>query len=267
MKKIVFTDLDGSLLDLKSYSYYKSEAAVQSLKKDNIPIVFCSSKTKCEQLFYQESLGLRHPFITENGSAIFIPKRYFKRKIPYHTFVTDDYEVISLGKSVAEIRAFLDTFRKEFELKFTCFADIPPEEVSMLTGLDVRSARRAMMREYSEMLLSGAVNQVFYNALALKDLRSIKDSKFETIVGAKASKGAAVKILKYLYEREFERIRTFGIGDSINDIEMLEEVDDAYLVQRPEGSWSAIEMADLKKMLGVGPVGWTRVAELVHSIQ
>lgn len=267
MKKVVFTDLDGSLLDLKSYSYYKSETAVQSLKKANIPIVFCSSKTKCEQLFYQEALGLKHPFITENGSAIFIPRRYFKRKIPYHTFVTDDYEVISLGKSVADIRSFLETYRNEFELKFTCFADIPPEEVSMLTGLDVRSARRAMMRDYSETLLSGAVNQVFYNALELEGLRSIKGSKFETIVGAKVNKGAAVQILKDLYEREFEQIRTFGIGDSVNDIEMLEEVDDAYLVQRPEGSWSAVEMAELKKMIGVGPEGWAKVAELVHSSQ
>lgn len=267
MKKILFTDLDGSLLDLKSYSYFKSEAAVNRLKQARVPIVFCSSKTRCEQLFYQDALGLQHPFITENGSAIFIPRRYFKRKIPYHTFITDEFEVISLGKNVADIRAFLETYRNEFEQKFTCFADIPPEEVSMLTGLDVRSAKRAMLRDYSETILSGSVSRVFYNALELEGLRSIKGSKFETIVGAKVNKGVAVQILIDLYEREFDQIRTFGIGDSINDIEMLKVVDDAYLVQRPDDTWSAVEMAELKKMIGVGPEGWSKVAEIIHSFR
>lgn len=264
MKKVVFTDLDGSLLDLKSYSFYKSKAAVERLQKAKIPIVFCSSKTKCEQLFYLNALDIRHPFITENGSAIFIPRRYFKKKIPYHTFITEDYEVISLGKSNADIRAFLERHRNEFEQKFICYADIPPEEVSMYTGLDLQSARRAMLRDYSETLLAGSVNQVFYSALELEGLRSIKGSKFETIVGAQVNKGKAVSILIDLYQREFEELHTYGIGDSVNDIEMLEVVDDAYLVQRPDDTWSAVEMADLKKMIGVGPEGWSKVADLIH---
>lgn len=265
MKKVVFTDLDGSLLDLKSYSFYKSRDAVERLKKAKIPIVFCSSKTKCEQLFYLNALGLRHPFIVENGSAIFIPRRYFKKKIPYHTFVTEEYEVISLGKSVTDIRAFLERFRNEFEQKLICYADIPPEEVSMITGLDVQSARRAMLRDYSETLLAGSVNHVFYSALELEGLRSIKGSKFETIVGAQVDKGKAVQILIDLYKREYEEVHTYGIGDSVNDIEMLEVVDDAYLVQRSDNTWSAIEMADLKKMPGVGPQGWSKVADLINS--
>ena len=53
MKKIVFTDLDGTLLDLKSYSYARSREAVEFLQNREIPLVFCSSKApsaKCTSL-------------------------------------------------------------------------------------------------------------------------------------------------------------------------------------------------------------------------
>jgi hypothetical protein len=42
----VFTDLDGALLDSRTYSYEKSLAAIKRLKENGIPIIFCSAKPK-----------------------------------------------------------------------------------------------------------------------------------------------------------------------------------------------------------------------------
>ncbi len=47
MKKlIIFTDLDGTLLDLHTYSFEKSLPGLGLLRQKNVPLVFCSSKTR-----------------------------------------------------------------------------------------------------------------------------------------------------------------------------------------------------------------------------
>ncbi len=82
MKKlIIFTDLDGTLLDYSTYSFDAALPALKVLKEKNIPLVICSSKTKTEIEYYRKKLDNYRPFISENGGGIFIPKNYFKFKI------------------------------------------------------------------------------------------------------------------------------------------------------------------------------------------
>ena len=70
-KIIIFTDLDGTLLDYASYSFAKAETALAYIKQRSIPLIICSSKTKKEILVYREKLGIKEPFISENGGGIF----------------------------------------------------------------------------------------------------------------------------------------------------------------------------------------------------
>lgn len=263
MKKIVYTDLDGTLLDLKSYSFMQSIGAIEKLKSARVPVIFCSSKTRKEQEFYRKSVGLKTPFIVENGSAIYIPKGYFSKPIPYNTYQTEDYEVICLGKSVNAIRQLLHARREELRLNFDFYEDLPAEEVSMITGLDVKSSRRAMQRDYSETILRGRTSKGLYEALEREGFQSIPGSKFETVISATADKGKAVDILNELFLSEYGQIKTYGIGDSINDAEMLASVQKAFLVQRPNGEWANIDDVFVKVVNGIGPRGWTKVVEQV----
>jgi predicted mannosyl-3-phosphoglycerate phosphatase (HAD superfamily) len=62
----------------------------------------------------------------------------------------------------------------------------------------------------------------------------------------------------------------FGIGDSTNDVPMLNQMDVPMLVQRPNGSWLnneetkmktgsdsvGIDIARIIKVEGIGPNGW-----------
>ncbi|MEF9476347.1 MAG: HAD hydrolase family protein, partial [Candidatus Mariimomonas ferrooxydans] len=59
-KIIIFTDLDGSLLD-SSYSFKKALPALRLIKKKNIPLLICSSKTKSEIEHYRKKLRNAHP--------------------------------------------------------------------------------------------------------------------------------------------------------------------------------------------------------------
>jgi mannosyl-3-phosphoglycerate phosphatase len=49
MKKvIIFTDLDGTLLDYSTYSFEKALPALQLVRERDIPLIICSSKTAKE---------------------------------------------------------------------------------------------------------------------------------------------------------------------------------------------------------------------------
>ena len=79
-KLVIYTDLDGSLLDHDSYSHAAADVLLAELETHGIPVIIASSKTRCEQIPLRNELGNRHPFIVENGAAVFIPAGYFETR-------------------------------------------------------------------------------------------------------------------------------------------------------------------------------------------
>jgi len=159
-KLVIFTDLDGTLLDLNTYSYDKALPSIEYLRKKEIPIVFCSAKTRTEQEVYRQKLGIHDPFIVENGGAIFISQGYFPFTFDYHR-AEDGYQIIELGIPYREVRRILEQIRVEVGVSFRGFGDMSVEEVAVLTGLDRESARRAKEREYDETVnLEGTPEEI-----------------------------------------------------------------------------------------------------------
>src|SRR3990172_5211841 len=101
-KLVIFTDLDGSLLHPKSYSFEDAAPALELIRERGIPLVLCSSKTRAELEVYRQRLGNHHPFIAENGGGIYIPEGYFP--FPFECETKSGYRVISLGLSYGDIR-------------------------------------------------------------------------------------------------------------------------------------------------------------------
>ncbi len=76
MKIVVFTDLDGSLLDFDHYSFEGARLSLERLKRHHIPVVFTTSKTRREVEVLRQEMGIDAPFIAENGAAVYIPSPY-----------------------------------------------------------------------------------------------------------------------------------------------------------------------------------------------
>ena len=258
-KVIVFTDLDGTLLDLNTYSYREAQEALELIKVKGVPLIFCSSKTRAEQEFYRDELGIIDPFIVESGGAIFIRRGYFKLPYRYHRSC-NDYDVIEIGRPYTEIRRALERVRVKTQIAFKGYGDMTVDEVASETGLDPEAARRAMMREYEETVeleLPQTELERFRRALSREGLKCTFGGRFYSITGPN-DKGKAVAILADLYRRELGSICTIGLGDSLNDVPLFLAVDLPILLQRPGGVWEDIDLPNLWKVEGVGPVGWNR---------
>lgn len=74
---VVFTDLDGTLLDHHTYSFIPAAPAIERLRRNDVPLILTSSKTMAEILELRTLLSNHHPLIAENGSLLAIPENYF----------------------------------------------------------------------------------------------------------------------------------------------------------------------------------------------
>ncbi|MDZ4246098.1 MAG: mannosyl-3-phosphoglycerate phosphatase [Dehalococcoidia bacterium] len=257
LKPVIFTDLDGTLLDLETYTCEKALSSIEDLRKRGIPVVFCSAKTRAEQEIYRRQLKIPDPFIVENGGAIFIPEDYFPFDFDYQK-VQDGYRVIVLGISYLEVRRILERICRDNRVKITGFGDLSAEEVSALTGLDVPASHRAKAREYEETInLEGGSGERDRILKLVREagLNYAAGARFYGIMGPN-DKGKAARILMGLFRRKLGDILTIGLGDSPNDIPMLSEVNIPILVQKPGGAWEDVSLPNLRKVKGIGPVGW-----------
>ena len=267
-KLVIFTDLDGTLLDRMTYSYALAVPALEWLRQKKIPLVFCSAKTRAEQEAYRRELGIGDPFIVENGGAIFIPRGYFPFDFHYHKTV-GKYSVIELGISYQDIRTILERLRSELGIDFRGFGDMSPEEVATETGLDLEAAQRAKEREYDETLkLDGTPEEIEAVLSAIKEagLNCAHGGRYLDVMGPN-DKGKATRILIDLFRKKLGQVKTVGLGDSLNDLPMLAAVDIAILMQKPEGQWEEMDLPGLRRVEGTGPSGWRRaIDELVAEL-
>jgi len=255
---IVFTDLDGTLLDHHTYSYQEALPGLEALRRERIPVVFCSAKTRAEQSTYREALAVRDPFIVENGGEVFAEPGYFRHA---HGFVpdTNGFEVLALARPYAEIRRILAEIRTELNLPVRGYGDMTAAELAKLADLDLDAAARARQREFEETIvtqLSEEDRHRFHQALARRGVSMTSGARFLSISTAN-DKGRAAQRLIEAFRRERGAVVTVGIGDSWNDAPLLAVTDVSLLVQRPGGNWASLPVERAQKIGAVGPKGWT----------
>ena len=268
MKKlIIFTDLDGTLLDADTYVFAPAIPALRLLREKDIPLIICSSKTRREIEHYRKKLDNHHPFVSENGGGIFIPK-HLTFKIQNSKFKIDEnngYHIISLGARYSDLRkALLELHSEGFNIKG--FGDMTAEELADIANMSIDEARMAKERDFDEpFVFVGAIRELplLFKSIQSKGF-SFTQGRFFHILGD-SDKGKAVSILVDLYRKKFGEIMTVAIGDSPNDIPMLEKVDYPIIVQKPDKSYDPrINIPNLIRAEGIGPDGWNKaVMELV----
>lgn len=254
--KLIFTDLDGTLLDHETYSWKKAEPALRLARRMDVPVIFCTSKTRAEIEVCRRRIGNKEPFVAENGEAIFIPKGYFSRN-PAQARLSGKYYVIALGRPYRELREAIRKMQTE-GLRVRGFGDMTPGEVTKLTGLSAKEARLAMKREYDEpFILSDSRQEAGVRDFARKnDLRITKGGRFYHLLGSSGGKGIAAGILSGLYGIEAGKPPvTAGLGDSENDFPLLRMVSVPYLLKRHDGSHAPKSGAFIRYD-GKGPEGW-----------
>jgi mannosyl-3-phosphoglycerate phosphatase len=255
MKKtvIIFTDLDGTLLDHHTYSTDKVRNALDYIRKNDVPLVIVTSKTHKEVEKLTKTLEIHYPFIVENGSAIVFPTDWNY----------GESERIVLGKPVRELFPVYQQLKKEFPIRG--FPDMSVDEIMQYTQLHSEDALAAKKREYSIPIILEA----FDKETVIKQIKDVcRDHGCNLLEGGRffhllgnTSKGKAIHFLKNRFVEKgilAKEFVSFGLGDAPNDTDIFTEVDVPILVEKAGGGYREPEriISRLNYARGEGPSGW-----------
>ena len=262
---VVFTDLDGTLIDHDTYEFEEAKPALDQLRSRAIPVIICSSKTRAEIEVYRERMGLSGPFIVENGGAIFIPHPDLNVSLSF--VQKEPYRVVELGVPYADLCTTWKDIKNKGNFRMKGFSEMTVEEIADCTGLPPEEASLAAKREYSEPFIfsdTSAQLQLLTSLLQEKGLIITRGGRFYHLIGPN-DKGRAVQILKRVYANTYpdKRIWTAGLGDSANDVPMLRHVDMPIVIRKKTGEWERVEEIDPIYSDKAGPRGW---AEAIQTI-
>jgi len=264
---IVFTDLDGTLLDHNTYSVRAALPAIDLLIRRQLPIIPVSSKTEAEIRRWVWLLTLEGPFIYENGCGIVVPVDCFGGK-PTEAVDRDGEWRISMGTDIDEVRRGLEELSETVGFTYKSFDQMSADELSSLTGLAGEELDRCLDREYDvPFIIPGDHDPDFIGRKAAeKGYHFTKGGRFYHLTGG-CHKGEAVRLLANLYRKERPEALFVGVGDSFNDLPMFQAVDLAFLVQKSDGTYDPLIPENAAcRVRGIGPSGWRAAVEKVMTL-
>lgn len=277
---LVFTDLDGTLLDHDTYRWDAAIPALEQCKTNGTPVILVSSKTRVEIDILRRRLSLSEPFISENGGGIFFPKERFTDPPPGAVSAEDPAAnagssrvsgparetglwEISLGVPYVRLIRALEDIRRELRWDIKGFSDMGLEEISRLTGLDKREAQWAAMREYDEpFIIQGegpADLTPLHRAAEKRGLTVTSGGRFHHLQG-KNDKARGMELITALYRACYKSVLAIALGDSPNDFGMLERADIPVLI-RSRQTFPGLKrrIPRLRISDQFGPEGWNSV--------
>ena len=239
---IIVSDLDGTLLDHSSYSYAAARPALNELQRRNIPLILNTSKTRAELADILADIGLRTPYIVENGSAIY----------------SADHDLIStLGASRTALISVLAAARQA-GFSFTAYSDMNTSDLVEHTGLTQIQAEQSLQREYTEPLLwrdSEQALESFRHFVQAQNLQCVQGGRFLHIMG-NCDKGMAMReLIQRCYPHTSGPV--VALGDSENDRAMLEQADIAVVVR--SARHEPLKISGQGRVIiteATGPQGW-----------
>lgn len=256
---LLFTDIDGTLIAHDTHDLGPAAGALAELQKAGIPVVLCSAKTRAEQEALRTRLNLDAPYVVENGAAIIFPASFAGSRVG-----EGEQELVVFGLTYREVREGLEQAAAEARVPVKGFGSLSVEEVSELTGLRLSRATRARNREFTETFViedpSPEREAALAERLEARRMVMLRGARYWTALG-RHDEGRAVGYVIGRYE-ELGPVRSFGVGDFANDLDMLAAVDVPMLVQQSDGSWADLDLPNLIKLTGIGPEGWPGAARV-----
>jgi mannosyl-3-phosphoglycerate phosphatase len=253
--KIVISDLDGTLLHSQTYSFDAAQPALDRLRKERIPLVLCTSKTRAEVEHWRSRLNNDEPFVVENGGALYVPRSYFGFPLE-GAAQRDGYEVIEFGAPYADLVNALQEASKESACEVLGFHQMSVAEISVRTLLPVRQAEMAKAREYDEPFeILGTGTHTLLRAIEDRGYRWTRGDRYYHITG-KHEKALAVRCLIALYCRAFGPVTTIGLGDGYNDAHFLNSVDIPIIIRSRAAMGLKVSVPAADVTAAPGPHGW-----------
>jgi len=246
---IVFSDLDGTLLDHQTYSHAAAGPALNQLRELHVPLILASSKTAVEIMPLREEMGFAHcEAIVENGSGIL--------EGDGNSEIEDKYQLIQQA---------LNQLPSQLRHQYEGFSDWSAQQISERTGLSITNAANAKKRRFSEpglWLGNEEDRQEFIAAITAVGLTVQQGGRFMTLSFG-GNKADRMMEIASRHATDGKKPFTVALGDADNDVAMIERADLGVIIPNPAHRGIPLlegeATGQIIRAKFAGPAGWNEV--------
>ena len=252
---LIFTDLDGSILDRDTFKFDKIKGYINDLLSQGIHIIPNSSKTEKEILDFNQELGFNLPFISENGSVIH-SLDLLHPNLPSKIVLSREKEEL--------IKIFKDKVPEYLKEKCKLISEMDKKKQIDIFGLTKNKLKNALDRKYtSPFIFEG--NKIEKNKLS----RILKVSSLTLQEGGRVlnlcdnvNKVKSMNRVTRIYKKIESNIKVIAVGDNHNDLDMLKNSDIPCLVFNDRFRLDRINIDNLIFSNKPSPEGWADVIKM-----
>lgn len=243
----VFTSVDGSLLDARTFEGNESRAAVRRLTAAGIPVVPVSVMTMEELEPIARDFGFAHAMVVEAGGAI----------ARWNGAI---WEVEACGPPAEVLLDVVREIEDRSGAELLVYSAMPSTDASRVSGRSGAMLHASTHRRFSEPFI-------------------IESGEFEDVRVAAAALGFSIRAGRRLLHlcREFDKGEAFArvreelrcdiaiaVGGAAVDAEFLSRADVAIIIPGPDGTPDpglAASLPGARVAPAPGPAGWATAVE------
>lgn len=265
MQIVFITDLDGTLLGHEDFDFTPIKPAIDELIEAGTTLILASSKTEAEIERVCDDFGRRLPFIYENGAG-------FAHFDDLHDAVSEDtVRLVHKGLCISEISTkWVEAIPHELRQLCTFLDKMDTPSQETLLGLRGAELDRALTRLYSCLFVFTGNSSQFaaLNAQTNKAGLSVQRGGRVCTLSGHHNKAVYLPEIRRLTQQGKEPSVLVGFGDSENDREMLNAVDIACVIPRPDGHTLSVQQAGQSLIIApcIAPWGWQEAAMKALSL-
>ena len=234
-RKILFTALEGCLLDAESGSWAAAQAGIDELERRSVPWVIFSGLTRAQLDPIRRKLGHAGPFVSEHGGGLYVPQGYFPVRIEGQER-SGNFQLLPLAKPYLETAAALEELAEEARVSVVGVSQMSLRETERNTGLSQRETEQFRLRDFEErFFFAGASEADVTRFVALAKQRGFYASPGGTFwsFSSLPDAGEAARRLAKLFRTSAHKRRQsqiFAIGAGPEDFAMLSAADRGILL-------------------------------------
>jgi mannosyl-3-phosphoglycerate phosphatase len=222
---LLFTDLDGTLLNKKTFEFKAALNLIKNCISKGINIIPNSSKTDLELDEICENLEIPKVYISENGSFIY-GLNYLSKKLNEKVYLSRDKAVI--------FKNFSDNINVKLQKKCLILENETLKNQIEVLGLPQNKISKAMNRKFSMpfIFLGNKDEEIELKKNVKKNGLNIQFGGRVLSLGDKVSKGdAMMRFISLLSNETKKNYVSICVGDNENDFDMLDKCDYPCLVK------------------------------------
>ena len=255
LKTLIFTDLDGSLLDRDTFKFDEIKGYLKKLLSKGIFIIPNTSKTEKEILEFNNELGSNLPYISENGAAI-NGLDLLNSNLPKELILSRDKNIL--------INIFKKSVPENLQNKCKWLSEMDEKKQSLIFGLEDEKLKMALDRKYTiPFIFEGNKNEKnkIFRIVKNKGLVMQEGGRVINLTD-KVNKAKALQVFVRFFKKNNKKVKTIAVGDNYNDLEMLKTSDFPCLVFNDKFTLDEIPIKNLIITNKPSPEGWADVIKM-----